>query len=113
MVRYYKKNRYKLYTLLNFTITTKNCFAFLEQRAPEGASTTSSPQKGYKLCNVQLCLWTERTLIQWTSRIGAKSVFLMISRDKVKNTPMAPLRETYLVCKFLHKPNIAKNYWVN
>ena len=31
----------------------------------------------------------------WTSRIGAKSVFLNISRDILKNTPMAPLREVY------------------
>ena len=31
----------------------------------------------------------------WTSRIGAKSVFLNISRDIVKNTPMAPLREVH------------------
>ena len=32
---------------------------------------------------------------EWTSRIGALSVFLNISRDIVKNTPMAPLREVY------------------
>ena len=36
------------------------------------------------------------TIFRWTSQIGAKSVFLNISRDIVKNTPMAPLCEVHL-----------------
>ena len=31
----------------------------------------------------------------WTSQIGAKSVFLNISRDILKNTLIAPLREVH------------------
>ena len=47
-------------------------------------------------CKVYKCLWT--------SRIGAKSVFLNISRDILKNTPMAPLREVHS-CFVIAKQN--------
>jgi hypothetical protein len=33
--------------------------------------------------------------LEWTSRIGAKSVFSNKSRDIIKNTLIAPLREVY------------------
>ena len=33
--------------------------------------------------------------LEWTSRIGAMNVFSILSRDILKNTPMAPLCEVY------------------
>ena len=42
----------------------------------------------------------------WTSRSGAKSVFLNLSRDKIKNSYMAPLRGVYSSFLDEYKPRI-------